>query len=52
MSKLSTDDDNLAVGERLAAVREDQRLSQVEFAERLLAQGRERDLLQRGGPGA
>lgn len=24
----------------------------VEFAERLLAQGRERDLLQRGGPGA
>lgn len=24
----------------------------VEFAERLLSQGRERDLLQRGGPGA
>jgi hypothetical protein len=24
----------------------------VEFAERLLAQGRDRDLLQRGGPGA
>ncbi|WFC42301.1 helix-turn-helix transcriptional regulator [Pseudoxanthomonas sp. SE1] len=35
MSKLSNSDDNLAVGERLAAVREDQRLSQIEFAERL-----------------
>lgn len=35
MSKLASTDDNLAIGERLAAAREAQRLTQVEFAERL-----------------
>ncbi len=35
MSKLANLDDNLAIGGRLLAAREAQRLSQVEFAERL-----------------
>lgn len=35
MSKLANIDDNLAIGGRLVAAREAQRLSQVEFAERL-----------------
>ena len=35
MSKLANPDENLLIGERLAAARELQRLSQVEFAEQL-----------------
>jgi transcriptional regulator with XRE-family HTH domain len=35
MSKLASSDDNHAIGARLAMAREQQRLSQVEFAERL-----------------
>lgn len=48
MSKLANEQDNIAIGKRLVAVREERKLSQVEFAERLALSPRAYQNYERG----